>query len=52
MLERSDELFDHKEGMVKTRSLALWENEIVIRHAQLQQFVSFREIGQGKRRDR
>jgi hypothetical protein len=28
------ELFDHKDGLVKIHSLALWEHQLGIRHAQ------------------
>ncbi len=34
MIGWSDEFFDHKDSLVKTRLLVLWEHQLVIRHAQ------------------
>ncbi len=32
---KPDEIFDHKDSLVKTRSLAIWQRQLVIRHAQV-----------------
>jgi len=34
MIRMSDEIIDHKDSLVKTRLLGLWEHQLVIRHAQ------------------
>jgi len=39
MIRRSEEIFDHKDSLVKTRSLALWEHQLGIRHAQARTFL-------------
>jgi hypothetical protein len=31
---RSDEFFDHKDSLGKTSSLAIWDHQLGIRHAQ------------------
>ena len=57
MIRRSDEIFDHKDSLVKTRLLGLWEHQLVIRQAQDNEMVAetililFCQKGKEKRGD-